>query len=85
MFGEAMKFLRTIYSIVLLTAFSNVYGGTCFRNPIDAGDCQLRAKQGDIVAQDYTGKEIFFLKILSNHFIGLIRRHNGVMLSRNTV
>jgi len=55
-FGEAMKVLRTIYSIVLLTAFSNAYGGTCFIKPYDVGDCLVKAEPGFFTKGDATAQ-----------------------------
>ena len=45
-----MKILQKICFVLLLTTFSSVYGGDCFKDK-DVDDCRVRAEQGESWAQ----------------------------------
>ena len=45
-----MKMLQKICFVLLLTTFSSVYGGDCFKNK-DVEDCRVKAEQGHSTAQ----------------------------------
>ena len=50
-----MKILQKICFVLLLTTFSNVYGGSCWDEIPDIDDCRVRAKQGDYLSQAILG------------------------------
>ena len=50
-----MKILHKICFVLLLTTFSNVYGGSCFGGDVD--DCRVKAEQGDSFAQVMLGEK----------------------------
>jgi len=50
-----MGYLRLVLTVLLLTAFSSVYGGDCFEEPYNVDDCRQKAKQGNAVAQAMLG------------------------------
>ena len=45
-----MKILQKICFVLLLTTFSSVYGGDCFKDK-DIEDCRVKAEQGHYDAQ----------------------------------
>jgi uncharacterized protein len=49
-----MKVLQKICLVLLLTTFSSVYGGDCFKDE-DVDDCRVKAEQGDALAQGMLG------------------------------
>ncbi len=49
-----MKILKKICFVLLLTTFSSVYGGDCFKDK-DVDDCRVKAEQGDAHAQGNLG------------------------------
>ena len=49
-----MKILQKICFVLLLTTFSSVYGGDCFKDK-DVDDCREKAEQGIPLAQSVLG------------------------------
>ena len=49
-----MKILQKICFVLLLTTFSSVYGGDCFKDK-DVDDCLVKAEQGIPLAQSVVG------------------------------
>jgi len=49
-----MKMIQKICFVLLLTTFSSVYGGDCFKDK-DVDDCRVKAEQGDAWSQAMLG------------------------------